>query len=198
MKKILPLFLLFAFAIIDVYGQPPTFGSHRNHLQTFEGFDESIGAPVSGETSIEWRKDGTLLPGVTSEFYRIEDVELSDAGTYTLTATKADGSVSTNIVLDVLENTAPTNELRKPAAGTTFTPGTELYFQGYGIDRETGANLKHTWRLEYHHDGEVSPGPEVAYQERINSDTESAGWFDIPEALQPQSSDFFRVFFYSN
>jgi hypothetical protein len=126
MKKILPFVSLFLFAIVDAYGQAPTFGLHLVYVETYEGFDESIGAPVYGETSIEWRKNGVVIPGGTSEFYQIDDTELTEAGTYTLTASNADGSSSTQIVVEVDKNTAPTAELLEPVPGKTFTPGNDL------------------------------------------------------------------------
>lgn len=49
-----------------------------------------------GPTTYQWKKDGVDIPGATSRSLVISNVRLSDLGTYTLVATDAVGSSTTN------------------------------------------------------------------------------------------------------
>lgn len=194
MKKLLSTFIFFTCIIIQAHAQPPSIEYYLAQVEIIEGGSETIGGEVEGETSIEWRKDGTAIPGATAEVYRIENATLSDAGTYTLTASNADGSSSAEIIVEVRKNTAPEGTIGFPTAGTTFTPGSELHFGGSAVDGESEF-VGHEWRLEYHSGDEVSPGPDVAYIERTNSDRGTTGWFDIPTDVSPEPGDFYRMYY---
>lgn len=183
------------FALIS-HGAGPSLEDHLTYVQTAEGLQETIGAYVHGDNplTIEWKKDGNIIYDATSSLYRIEEVALADSGIYTLTVSNAHGIKTTNIEVHVMQNTAPTVELREPKAGATFTPGHDIAFRGYASDRETGIDVDHQWRLEYHQAGKVSPGPAVAHQE-WGGEGVSSGHFSIPENLEPSTGDFYRLYF---
>lgn len=68
------------------------------------GSSVTITAATSGSPmpTFQWRKNGVKIPGATSASYRINRVNPSDAGTYTLVATNAAGAAtSVDVVLTV-------------------------------------------------------------------------------------------------
>jgi hypothetical protein len=56
-----------------------------------------------GEIAYEWKKDGQTLAGENGPRLSVEDVKVSDAGSYTLTATNAHGSTSAHFTVHILE-----------------------------------------------------------------------------------------------
>jgi len=58
--------------------------------------------------TLEWRKNGVLIPNATSEYFSRSNVTVADSGVYTLTAINLAGSATTSgIVVTVSEPSAP-------------------------------------------------------------------------------------------
>jgi hypothetical protein len=190
--------MAFMLALVNAYSQAPVLEpGYETYIYTPEGYWKTLGTDVTGSQpiTIEWRKDGIVIPGQNDSFLQIEWVRRIDAGTYTLTATNAYGTVTSEpIVLEVAPNQPPVAELRAPMRGSTFTPGTELTFGGYGTDRENGRSVRHDWSIYYHENGTVSPGPEIA-DIGSTGDGETSGIYRIPPDLVPSPGAFYRIYF---
>jgi hypothetical protein len=189
---------MFILGVISAHGQAPSLApGYSTYILTIQGQWETLGTDVSGAQPItyQWRKDGSIIANEDLSYLQLESVMPTDAGTYTLTASNAYGTATSDpILVEVDEASPPTAELRDPDPGATFTPGTEFHFTGYGSDLENGTSLTHTWRMEYHEGATIEPGPDVAYQEWIG-DGESAGYFYIPADLMPSPGAFYRLYF---
>jgi Immunoglobulin domain/Domain of unknown function (DUF5122) beta-propeller len=85
---------------LKVSASPPSYVAVAAFFLGPQDFAESVGAtastfafPVGREPfTFQWFKDGDPVPNATSNFLSIPNVQLSDAGTYTLLLTTPDGT----------------------------------------------------------------------------------------------------------
>jgi regulation of enolase protein 1 (concanavalin A-like superfamily) len=140
--------------------------------------------------SYYWEKDGIVIPEARSATYFIPETKLSDAGTYTITASNYLGQAQTSIVVTIIENDRVV-EIDYPRAGATFTPGQFLEFEGHGFEREGWSPPSQTWTLEYHNNGVVSSVPADPHMES-SGETSWRGYFIIPDD-EPAPNAFYRV-----
>jgi regulation of enolase protein 1 (concanavalin A-like superfamily)/uncharacterized cupredoxin-like copper-binding protein len=172
----------------------PVFSPYLAIVNTTEGFDVTLEAVATGEgpISYQWKKGTTDIPGATSNAYHINDVQLTDAGGYSLVATNGGGSATATFTLDVEENLPPSSlTLTDPGPSTTFTPGSELYFGATATDPNAWSSLAFEWEIEYHSGSTVTPA-QIAYLEEPG-DNESAGYIIVSPDLVPSAGSFYRI-----
>lgn len=88
----------------------PVFTTHPANvtLRPGETFSVSASATASPSPTYQWYFDGNPISGATSSSYSKSSIAASDAGTYTVVASTATGSTTSNaITLAVLEPEAP-------------------------------------------------------------------------------------------
>lgn len=89
-------------------GVPPTISSQPQSL-TLESGDAvaiSVSAAGSAPLTIQWLKDGKVVPGATNLYFSISSAQFTDAGLYNVTASNSFGvAVSSQAQLIVLPPT---------------------------------------------------------------------------------------------
>jgi uncharacterized delta-60 repeat protein len=125
-----------------VYGDlyPPEFTLQPTNRSVTVGTNVTLTALVSNPTptTYQWRKNGNDLPGATGMSYLLYNAQMSDSGTYSVSAYNAAGSAtSSNAVLNV--GIAP---------GITVQPFSVVAPQGVTTNisvTATGAPLSYVW-----------------------------------------------------
>jgi uncharacterized delta-60 repeat protein len=123
----------------DLY--PPQFVTEPASRATNVGASVTFSADVNNPTwvNFQWLKDGIEIPGATDTSYSIFNVQLADAGTYSVFATDAIGSTtSSNAVLQV--GIAPA--IVSQTGNLTVTQGQSASFSVTA----TGTPLNYYWR----------------------------------------------------
>ena len=146
-------------AVITVSGPAtpaPAFTTNPQGQATAVGQTVTFTAAASGSPTYQWFDNGTAISGATNATLTLTNVQLSAAGTYTVTATNAGGSVtSTSAVLTVSATSAPaftTNpQSQTVVSGTTVvfnsattgapTPTFQWKLNGAAISGATSARL---------------------------------------------------------
>lgn len=92
-------------AIVSVREAPPRLITRTPRYSLIVGQSVNLSTTFRSGSPItyEWFKGGELIPGESNPVLTIQDAEISDASTYRVTATNAAGSVSTEIIVDVIE-----------------------------------------------------------------------------------------------
>lgn len=97
LQKIVLGFLLAAVAAARVFGAAPVITRQPAGASKAEG-DHFMLTVLTSAVSMQWYKDGqpvpSTIPGANFNAYDLGRVRPSDAGTYTVTVTNADGSVT--------------------------------------------------------------------------------------------------------
>jgi hypothetical protein len=105
----------------------------------------TLGATVTGATSLSWAGTGTFAPNNTSASVIVTGAA---AGTYTITATNACGSVNANIVVAV--NTAPTGVTASSSASSVCSTSNS-------VDLSSTVNAPPSTLLSQDFNGGVAP-----------------------------------------
>jgi uncharacterized delta-60 repeat protein len=106
----------------DLY--PPQFVEQPASLNTNVGTTATFSAQVSNPTAttFQWRLNGNDIPGATDTSYSLYNVQLSDAGNYSVFVNDADGgTTSSNAVLQVGYTPVV---VQQPLSLTNFLGGT--------------------------------------------------------------------------
>ncbi|MFN7138004.1 MAG: immunoglobulin domain-containing protein, partial [Limisphaerales bacterium] len=105
----------------------------------------SVTASGSGTLSYQWFKGGVAIPGATEEEYSISNVQLEDAGTYSVEVSNAYGTASANGILAIRPyiTTQPLASTNSPGDSYTFT-----------VQAEGSGTLGYQW----YKDGLIIPG----------------------------------------
>jgi hypothetical protein len=86
-----------------VYTQPQSVTNYAHGGASF-----SVDADGTGALSFQWLKNGATIPGATNTSLSLADLQLADAGSYSIRVTDANTSgVSSNAILTVLPLPAP-------------------------------------------------------------------------------------------
>jgi len=132
-------------AVMPSFSTQPTLASSALTV----GSSLSLSAMIIGSAPIayQWKKNGVALAGAIYSTYNINSVVLSDAGSYTLTATNAAGSVTSNaVVVAVAPPVAPSISTHPASAslnvggslslsvGVTGTPPYTYQWKKNGVD----------------------------------------------------------------
>jgi hypothetical protein len=93
--------------------EPPTFTVGLRNQSLFVGQTLNLSATVNGTPPIsyQWQWNGSDIPGAVSEQLVINNVQLTNAGTYTLTASNSVQTASSTAVITVQQVTSVTNGL---------------------------------------------------------------------------------------
>jgi hypothetical protein len=111
----------------DVWGDPPVVQSEPGDVRANIGDNVTLAASVTGSSPLQfqWLYNGAPLAGKISANLQISNVQLTNAGTYTLTASnKYDKTISRAAALIV--NRPPTIAMVNPADQSSFTEGDQI------------------------------------------------------------------------
>ncbi|MDB6038168.1 MAG: large protein, partial [Verrucomicrobiales bacterium] len=111
----------------DIWGDPPVVQSEPEDLRSNIGDTVTFAASVTGSSplQLQWFYNGSPLAGKISATLQISNVQLTNAGVYTLTASnKYDKTVSRAAALAV--NRPPTISLISPSDQASFTEGDQI------------------------------------------------------------------------
>ena len=123
---------------------PVAFSSQPLAQSVFQGQSASFFVTLSAGSqpiTYQWIKDGAPLAGATLSGLRLDPVKLSDAGSYTLVATNAAGSVASAAAQLTVTPAEPPSITRQPVGATV------PYYQQFNIFAEVRGTppLRLTW-----------------------------------------------------
>ncbi|MEO6003566.1 MAG: immunoglobulin domain-containing protein [Opitutus sp.] len=143
--------------LIDVLpASPPQFSYVPSNPTYTEGDDVYLTPYVNGSAPITyiWKKDGVTLTSTTNTYSK-SNVQLVDAGNYTLTATNVAGSITSQpIIVTVNARVAPIFSTQP--TGGAITLGNYLWLQAY-ISNSAGVTY------QWYKDGLAVPGATSYY-----------------------------------
>lgn len=121
-----------------------------------------LAASAVGALSYRWQRDGTTVPGATSNVLAMASVNADDDGAeFRCVVSNASGSVTSNPVrLLVIEgNQAPVPVILAPAAEDRYSGGQVVSFHGMATDAEDGLLPADAfqWRVTFHHGNHIVP-----------------------------------------
>ena len=98
-----------AFLTVNTSPVAPVFNSQPASLVVLAGSSASFTAVAGGTAPIsyQWSKNGTPISGATSSTLNLSNVQTTDDGSYTLTATNSVGSVTSNPAQLTVTTTVP-------------------------------------------------------------------------------------------
>lgn len=114
-------------------GAPPVFTTQPAPQSVTVGgsFTLTAGAGGTPPPTYQWQKNGTAISGATSATLTVASAQLSDAGTYTVVATNASGTVTSTAASIAVVDSTPVNRApsiaRQPAT-QTVTAGSTVVF----------------------------------------------------------------------
>jgi hypothetical protein len=149
-----------------------------------------VAATGEGTLGYQWYKvPGTSMSGATASTFTIASTSISDAGSYYVTVTNANGGVaSEHVTLTVNPPNSPPNaEVVKPVSTDIYRAGTSIAFEGTGTDTEDGvlAATAFTWDIHFHHDTHMHDQPAVT---GIKS-----GSFGVPSRGETSANVWYRI-----
>lgn len=120
-----------------------------------------VNASGTPPLAYQWQRNSTNIVGATANGYTIASTVLSDNGAlFRCVVTNAFGSdTSVTALLTVTNDHPPVATMTLPPGGTLYSGGDTILFAGTGTDQEDG-NLPpsaFTWKVDFYHDGQVSP-----------------------------------------
>ena len=126
-------------------GEPPQFVQDPTPAQLVIGNSTTLNANATGSGSLQyqWYKDGTAIPDATNPGLSIPTVAAADAGTYTVTATNAFGTITSApqvITVVATPDIVPPAILEQPKSVTDFVGAPT----SFAIVAE-GDNLVYRW-----------------------------------------------------
>ena len=178
--------ITFGNAVPSISMQPTSRTAAVGSSVTF-----SVRASGTPPLRYQWQRNGASITGATSPDYTIASVSSSDHGARFRAVVVNDyGSVtSTEAVLTVSTNRAPSGSIAQPAAGTTYFGGMVVSYAGSGSDVEDGVlgAAAMTWWVDFHHD--VHMHPFVAPRTGASS-----GTFTIPTIGETSANVWYRIY----
>ncbi|MBX9853231.1 MAG: PQQ-dependent sugar dehydrogenase [Cytophagaceae bacterium] len=180
------------YKIIYTNNNAPAITNQPQSVTVSEGQPASFTVGSSGATPLnyQWQKNGVNIPGATSATYTIPGTTSSSAGQYRAIVTNTFGTATSNAATLTVTafNAAPVAQIITPASGNTYAGGQVISFSGEGTDQEDGTlpASAFTWRLDFHHNTHVHPGPAVPQGVKSGSvtiptegETESTVWYRL-------------------
>lgn len=178
--------------IIYTNNTAPTITGHPASQSVPEGQSVSFSVTASGTAPLQyqWRKNSTDISGATAATYTIASAKPSDAATYSVIVSNAQGSATSNgaQLTVTAANTPPQAQIATPAEGTLYRAGQTISFSGTASDSEDGslAASAFSWFVEFHHDEHKHDGPPVAQGSKTGS-------FTIPASGETSADVWFRL-----
>jgi glucose/arabinose dehydrogenase len=174
-----------------VYNSPvPVITQHpQNRIVPVGGTATfTVSATGTAPLSYQWKKNGVNITGATSATYTITNVQLSHAGTYTVTVSNSGGSVTSNPAT-LTVTTPPVAAISSPSNGAVFRAGDVISYSGSGTDNEDGSlpATAFTWWVDFHHATHTHPGPELA-------DGTANGSFAISTEGHSETNVWYRIY----
>lgn len=103
--------------------------------------------------SYQWQRNSADIPGATNASYTLNNAQAGDSGAlFRVIVTNSAGNATSNpALLTVVANQPPTATIATPAAGSLFSGGDTIFFNGSANDPETGAIAGSTlrWQVDY-------------------------------------------------
>jgi glucose/arabinose dehydrogenase len=170
----------------------PAITSHPANRSVPAGASATFGVRASGTPTLryQWQRNGTAIPGATSQDYTIAAVGAGDNGArFRALVTNDFGSaVSNEAVLTVTSNQPPVGTITQPAAGTLYSGGSTVNYAGTGTDAEDGTlpASAFTWRVDFHHDTHTHPFVAPTSGSR-------SGSFTIPTTGETSANVWYRI-----
>jgi hypothetical protein len=113
---------------------PPTIAAQPGSQSAHAGdpVNLSVSANGSAPLTIQWRKDGTVLPGATNALLELESVPLADAGGYTVTLTNPAGTITSAAAILSVVPPGPSSRLTNVSIRTNLAAN-QVVIVGIGI-----------------------------------------------------------------
>jgi glucose/arabinose dehydrogenase len=171
----------------------PTITTQPSSRTVAPGAAVTFSVRASGPAPLryQWQRNGTNIPGATSQDYTIPSVATTDNGArFRAVVSNDNGSVtSAEAVLTVTSNRAPTASITTPAAGTLYSGGSVIAFSGSGADPEDGTLPAgaFTWRVDFHHDTHTHPF-------MASTSGSQSGSFSVPTSGETAVNVWYRIY----
>jgi hypothetical protein len=162
-----------AVVSVTAAAQPPEVTQDPPDTTVNEGAALSLSATVTGTgpLSYQWRKDGADIEGATGASLEIGEVQLSDAGSYTVFITNAQGSTESGAaVLTVNAVIAPV--ITQAPAGVEVT-------EGEVVSLSVSASGTEPFSYQWRRNGLAIAGATGATLEISESDPADSGSYDV-------------------
>ncbi|MEO8105846.1 MAG: PQQ-dependent sugar dehydrogenase [Actinomycetes bacterium] len=183
---------LLRLAYTGVADSPPTLSQQPTAATVAIGQQATFEVFATGSSPLTyaWTKDGAPIPGADEATYTTPSATLSDDGSqFAVVVSNEFGSATSQAAqLTVLNDTAPSATITKPAGGATFAGGDTIRIRGTAVDDEDGVLPRRafTWNVDLHHNTHTHPelGPIKG--------TRSLD-FLVPRDLETDPDIFFRI-----
>ena len=113
----------------------------------------TVQANGTAPLSYQWQRNGADISGARSASYTLNNAQAGDSGAlFRVIVTNSAGNATSNTaLLTVVANQPPTATIAAPAAGSLFSGGDTIFFNGSANDPETGAIASSTlrWQVDY-------------------------------------------------
>jgi hypothetical protein len=162
-------------AVVNVTAaaQPPAVTEDPADATVNEGDDVVVSATVTGTgpLSYQWRKDGVDIEGATGASLTLEEIQLSDAGSYTVFVSNAQGSTESGAgTLTVNPVIAPT--ITQAPAAVTVT-------EGEAVSLSVSASGTEPFSYQWRRNGLPVAGATEASLELTDTDPADSGSYDV-------------------
>ena len=141
--------------------QAPRITQHPEDLTVYVGESARFTVTALDATSYQWQRNGADITGATSTSYTLGAAAASDDGARfrALVRNSFGTATSSEAILTVTTNKAPTATIVTPPAGATCEAGEEIGFSGTGSDPEDGTlpPSAFTWQVDILHDTHQHP-----------------------------------------
>ncbi len=171
---------------------PPQITQDPADRTVTAGQDASFTVSASGSAplSYQWQVDQADIPGATSSTFTLQNAQLADDGArFRCVVSNAFGSdTSTEALLTVTPNTAPTGTITQPVSGAHYNAGQTINYAGTASDNQDpsipAANF--TWQVDFHHDTHSHP-----FIQPFSGTT--SGSFQIPNTGETATNVWYRI-----